>query len=208
MLLSRDQQLADGIFAAGILPDRSSPWTVEYTVPTGILQDADAHVRLEALLVLSELPASPRAAAAIADIITFPADARDPWLPDAVAIAGARQGSDFVRELVRRQVPDNDSLAVAGMQRAVAKLARHQATQKDVPVVVGLIGSVPQATPQLAVALLLGIAEGWPQESPPELTAEQRTALTAAARDASPELAAAFAKVAARWTLPEVFRQP
>ena len=61
MLLPRDQQLADGIFAAGILPDRSSPWTVEYTVPTGILQDADAHVRLEALLVLSELPASPRA---------------------------------------------------------------------------------------------------------------------------------------------------
>ncbi|HEV8599712.1 MAG TPA: PVC-type heme-binding CxxCH protein [Gemmatimonadales bacterium] len=208
MLLPRDQELADAIFAAGILPDRSSPWPVEYTVPTGILQDADAHVRLEALLALSELPASPRAAAGIADIIMFPANARDAWLPDAVAIAGAKQGPDFLRELVRRRVPDNDSLAVAGMQRAVAKLARYHAAPKDIPKVVELIGAVPQATAQLAVALLTGIAEGWPQESPPELSVEQRAALAASARDASPELTAAFAKVAARWTLPEVFKQP
>ena len=31
-----------------ILPDRTSPWPVDYTVPTAILQDADPHVRLEA----------------------------------------------------------------------------------------------------------------------------------------------------------------
>ncbi len=208
MLLPRDQELADAIFAAGILPDRSSPWTVEYTVPTGVLQDADAHVRVEALLVLSELPASPRAGSAVADILTYPANARDAWLPDAVAIAGARQGPEFLQELVRRRIPDNDSLAVAGMQRAVAKLAGYHARQKDAPTVVGLIGVVPQATPQLAVALLNGIAEGWPQESPPDLTAEQRVLLVASARDAAPDLAAAFARVATRWAMPEVFKQP
>jgi putative membrane-bound dehydrogenase-like protein len=208
MLLPRDQQLQDDIFAAGILPDHVSPWIVEYTVPTSLLQDADAHVRLEALLVLSELPASQRAAAAIADIISLPANARDPWLPDAVAMAGARQSPDFLPELLRRRVPDNDSLAVAGMQRAVGKLARYPAAQQDLPRVVALIGAVPQATRALAIAVLNGIADGWPQESPPALTAEQRAALVASARDASAELAAVFAKVAARWALPDVFRQP
>jgi putative membrane-bound dehydrogenase-like protein len=206
MVLPRNQQLLDDILSAGILPDRESPWPVEYTVNTQILQDANAHVRLEALLVLSELPASSRAAAAIADIISLPENARDPWIPDAVSMAGARQGPDFLRALIARRAPSGDSLALAGMQRAVAKLGRFLAMQKDPGTVVGLLAAVPQATPSLASALVNGIAEGWPQESPPELTAEQRTALVAAARDAPPDLAAAFAKLAARWNLPEVFK--
>lgn len=206
MLLPRDQQLLDGLFAAGILPDRTSPWPVEYTVPTSILQDADAHVRLEALLVLSELPASPRAAAALAEIISLPSNARDAWIPDAVAIGGSKQGSAFLDDLIRRQVPANDSLAVAGMQRAVAKLGRYHAAQKDFGGVVSLISVVPQATPALAIGMLDGMAEGWPQDAPPMVSAEQKASLVAAARDASPELSAAFAKLAARWVMPDVFK--
>jgi putative membrane-bound dehydrogenase-like protein len=207
MLLPRDQQLLDGIFVAGILPDRSSPWTVEYTMPTSVLEDADAHVRLEAVLVLSELPAAPRSAAALGDLIGSPENARDPWIPDAVAMAGAKQGPDFLRDVMKKRLP-GDSLAVVGMGRTVSKLGRYYAAQKDLPTVVALVGAVPQATRELAIALLNGIADGWPQESPPELSAEQRTTLLGSARDASPALAAAFAKVAARWALPEVFKQP
>jgi hypothetical protein len=175
-------------------------------VPTSILQDADAHVRLEALLVLSELPASPRAAASITELIAFPANARDPWTPDAVSIAGARQSPDILRDLIRRRVPVDDSLAVAGMQKAVHKLARYHAAQKDVARVVGLIAAVPGATGALAVGMLNGIADGWPQETPPALTAEQRATLATAARDATPELAAAFEKIATRWAMPGVFK--
>jgi putative membrane-bound dehydrogenase-like protein len=208
MLLPRDQQLHDDIFAAGILPDRSSPWPVEYTVGTSILQDADAHVRLEALLALSEVPASPRAAAALADVITHPENARDAWIPDAVAMAGVKQGPEFLRGLLGRRVPANDSVAVAGMRRAIQKMARHYAAAAEPATVVSLIESVPQANPALATALLDGIAQGWPEERPPQLSGEQRAALATAARGASGDVAASFGQVAARWTLPDVFRSP
>lgn len=208
MMLPRTQELLDDIFSAGILPDRTSPWTVEYTVPTSILQDADPHVRLEALLVLAELPGSARATSALADIITLPANARDPWIPDAVAMAGIKQGPDFLVDLLRRRVPAADSLAVNGMRRAVAKLARYYAAQQDAATVVELISTVPQDTPQLALGMLNGIADGWPPESAPQLKPEQRAMLVTAAQGAAPELAPAFARIAARWALPDAFKQP
>ena len=70
------------------------------------------------------------------------------------------------------------------------------------------IETVPRANVGLATALLDGIAEGWPEERPPQLTPEQRTALAGAARNASGELSAAFARVAARWQMPGVFNLP
>jgi hypothetical protein len=141
-------------------------------------------------------------------VITFPGNARDPWIPDAVAMAGAKHGPAFVRDLIGRRVP-NDSLAVAGMRRAVHKLGRIHAAQKDLAVVTALISSVPSATSALAVAMLNGIAEGWPLDTaaaPPNFTAEQKAALVAAATGASPELAEAFAKIAARWNTPNAFK--
>jgi hypothetical protein len=204
-MLPRDQQLLDDIFAAGILPDRTSPWPVAYTVGTSLLQDADASVRLEALLVLSEVPGSPREAAAIGDMIANAANARDAWIPDAAAMAGAKQPPDFLRALVMRQMPD-DSLALAGVRRTILKIARTHATQANVTTVVSLIETVPLSDTAAAIAMLDGIAEGWPEEQPPGLSAEQRAALVAAADGATGEVAAAFERVAARWALPDVFR--
>ncbi|MDP9144015.1 MAG: ThuA domain-containing protein, partial [Actinomycetota bacterium] len=107
-MLPRDGQLEADIFAAGLLPDRTSPGAVDYTVGTAILQDASAPVRLQALLTLSELPASARAAAAIGDILFHAENARDPWLPDAAAIAGVKQGQPFVLGLMARRVTATD----------------------------------------------------------------------------------------------------
>jgi hypothetical protein len=208
MMLPRTEQLLNDVLAAGILPDRISPWPVEYTVGTSLLQDADAHVRLEALLVLSELAPSPRAATAIAEVIMHPENARDPWIPDAVAMAGATQGPQFLGDLVTRRPPNADSASTAGFRRAVHKMARHHATAADAATVVALIATVPQASAPLAAAMLDGIAEGWPEERPPQLSDEQRAALRAAARGASTELAEAFARVATRWTLTDVFKSP
>ncbi|MGH7528750.1 MAG: PVC-type heme-binding CxxCH protein [Gemmatimonadales bacterium] len=205
MTLPRDSQLLGDMFAAGILPDRRSPWPVEYTVPTSVLQDADPHVRLEALLVLSELPPDPRAAAAIADVMLHPANARDPWIPDAVAMAGVKQGPQFLAALLGRPVPVTDSLAVAGLGRAVQRMARYHAARADAATVIALIGAVPRADERLAVAVLNGLAEGWPEERPPQLSSEQRAALAGAARGAAGGLPAAFARVAGRWGLPDVF---
>ena len=203
MILPRTPQLLDDIFAAGILPDRG---VSGYTGDAAVLEDADAHVRLEGLLALSELPASAREAAAILDVISVRANARDAWIPDAVPMAASKHGPSLLRELVRRPVPANDTIAVAGMRRATQKIARYHAANADAAAIVELISAVPQATPALAVAMLTGIAEGWPQETPPQLAPAQRAALAAAAVNASPELLAAFTLVAARWALPGVFK--
>jgi hypothetical protein len=208
MMLPRDERLVNDILSAGILPDRSSPWPVEYTVATTILQDADAHVRLEALLALSELPGSPRVAASIGDVFWSTDNARDPWIPDAVAMAGVKQGPEFLRQLIVRRIPPNDSLATAGMRRAVQKMARYHGAQANSGTVVSLIEVIPRANVGLAIALLDGIAQGWPEERPPQLAPEQRAALAAAARQSSTELSAAFGRVSARWNLPEIFRTP
>jgi putative membrane-bound dehydrogenase-like protein len=209
MVLPRDQQLLDDIFAAGLLPDRASPWPVDYTVGTPILQDADAHVRLEALLVLAELGGGKREASAIGDVITFPGNARDPWIPDAVAMAGVKHGPELLRDLMQRRLP-TDSMAVAGIRRSVQKMARHFAAASEVPVVVQMISTVPQSSGPLAVAMLNGIAEGWPLDTltrvSPQFTAEQRAQLVAVGRVASPEITEALARVAARWNLPNAFK--
>jgi putative membrane-bound dehydrogenase-like protein len=207
-MLPRDARLLNDILAAGILPDRTSPTPVEYTVGSSALEDASSSVRLEALLVLSELEPSDRAAAAIANLIVTGADARDPWIPDAVAMAGVRQGPELLRRLMGGAAPAADSLALAGMARAVQHMARHFAARAEPAIMVPLVATVPGAAAALAIALLEGIAQGWPEETPPALTAEQRVALAAAARGVQGSLAEAFGRVAARWGLPEVFKTP
>jgi hypothetical protein len=206
-LLPRNEQLMQDIFAAGILPDRSSPTPVEYTVPTGILQDADAHVRLEALLALSDLPAAPRAATAVLDLIVHPENARDPWIPDAAAMAAVKQGGpNFVRDVLARRLPAGDSVAMRGIARTVNKVARVYAAQENTATVVSIIENIPQASPVIAIGLLNGIALGWPEEKPPQLSDVQRAALATAARGAAGEVSEAFGRVAARWNLPDVFK--
>jgi uncharacterized protein len=208
IVLPRTPQLADDIFDAGMLPDRTAPGQMDYTIGSAVLQDADSGVRLEALLVLSELPASPRASAAVTEVLRVPANARDAWLPDAAAIAGARQGPAFLAELLARSFPGGDPDALAGVARAVGRMARYHATAANPAVAVRLIEAVPELQVPLAEALLAGFADGWPFERPPSLSPAQRQALAEAARRASGDLAEAFAALAERWAMPDLFATP
>jgi len=205
----------ENIFAAGILPDRTAPG--QYNVNTGnaVLQDADPTVRLEALLALSELPASERAGMAIRDMIILPVNARDRWIPDAAAIAAARHAPGLALELLQREYGNADAAYIVGMRSVVQLLARYFAQAQDAARVVELLVAAADAHPELAAGVFAGVvgppqgtrpfrAElrgrpgGWPQDSPPALTAEQRAALAAAAQR-SPELAADYARVAEFW---------
>ena len=209
MMLPRDSQLLTDILSSGILPDRGSPWPVEYTVSNALLSDADPHVRLEATLALSELPPSDRSANVVRELFASLDNARDPWMPDAIAIAAAGHGPAFLGDLLLQRVaPNTDSITVNGLRRVVQRLARLHSTKADIAPVVTLINAVPRAHTGLGTALLEGIATGWPEERPPQLSPEQRAALVEAARNSAASLGPSFAKVAARWTLPNVFRVP
>jgi hypothetical protein len=222
--LPRDAQLEADILKAGILPDRTSPWPVDYTVSTDILQDADAHVRLEALLALSEVPVSPRSATTLMNVVNFAGNARDPWIPDAVVIAAAPHGIPFLLELVKlnpapipstgrgggggRGGQQQDTLTQTGVPRAVRLLSRHFATKADVPTVLSMISGVKTAgNTAMAVAVLEGIATGWPEGQVPTFSAEQTAELKAAARGAQSDMATSFTRIAARWGLPDIFRE-
>ena len=69
-----------------------------------------------------------------------------------------------------------------------------------------LITGASGATEPLAIAMLNGIADGWPQETPPTLSPAQQTALGTAGRELSPPLLASLNKVLVRWGLPEIVR--
>jgi putative heme-binding domain-containing protein len=62
----------------------------------GLLNDADAQVRLAALLALSEMPASADAGKAVADVMRKAENASDRWIPDAATSAAARHGAGFL----------------------------------------------------------------------------------------------------------------
>jgi hypothetical protein len=208
-LLPRDSALVNEAFDAGILPDRTSPTTVEYTVPISTLQDADAHVRLEALLMLAEAPPLARAAKALADMLAHPENARDPWIPDAIAMATVQQGGAVLLfDIFERRMPTSDSLAMLGIARAVNKIARIYAAREDASAMVTVVEAVPRAAPNVAVAALDGIAQGWPEEKPPQFTVAQRNQLLAATHAASTggPVTDALGRVAARWKLPDIFR--
>jgi hypothetical protein len=229
MVLPRNEQLMNDIFAAGILPDRTSPHAVDYTVGSGVLQDADAQVRLTGLLALSELPASKRAADAIVELIVVPGNARDPWLPDAAAIAGVKQGPEVALALMQRRPPRQaaqDTAYLTGISTAVRRMTHYFASKENTAAIVSLLQATAQTHPIIGNGVLVGIAGegerpgqqgqqqrrgggppgGWPEEKAPTLTAEQRTALAEARRAAPPELADGFTRVAARWGMPDLFR--
>jgi hypothetical protein len=180
MILPRDAALIDALSQAGIVPDRMSPWPVEYTVSSALLQDADPHVRLEALLTLSEAPASPKIAATVVEMLAVGDNARDPWIPDAIAIVGAKYGTEVLNSALQRRGP-SDTAALTGIARAVNLMASSRAAATDAGLVPVVIASA-QTHPIVARALLQGVASAWPEERAPALTAEQRSALTATAR--------------------------
>ena len=207
MVLPRTGQLEDDIFAAGMLPARRAPYETGAPIAIALQQDSDPGVRMETLLALSELPPSQRGAAALLDVLFAPQNARDPWLPDAVAIAGAKQGPDFLAQVLAQRLP-TDKQALGGVARAVQLMTHFQATRTDPSAVVALIERVPRMDPVVGRAILQGVAQGWPANSAPTFTAAQRTTLAAARRDASADLAQNFAELAKRWTMPEVFATP
>jgi hypothetical protein len=102
-------------------------------------------------------------------------------------------------------------------------MSHHYATNENAGAVIELLRALPQANPLIAGGVIVGIAGeepregqgggrgrggspgGWPEEKPPALTAEQRTALAQVYTAVSPELQAGLARIATRWGMPDLF---
>lgn len=132
-----------------------------------LLDDADAHVRLAALLALAEMPSDEKAGIAIALMLRYAENLEDRWIPEAATSAAAKHDIAFLAVMasMRRALPDR-------LQTVVAVVAEHHARGGEPAATASLIAALAKAPPAFAEAVIASLAKGWPKNRPVPESAE------------------------------------
>ncbi len=141
---------------------------------TNLLADRDAHVRVAALLALSECPPSDEVAQAIINAAERPANLTDRWLPDAFTAAAANVDSRFLIALAgskSTQRPDTKLAEIA------ARVGEHYARRGGDEQLDAVLASLTVARPALTESILASLARGWPRNSPAKLSTDGEKSL-------------------------------
>ncbi len=186
--------------ALGVLPRTAAGSAALLASKT--LTDDDPHVRLEALVALSEMPASPKAAGAVLTMLQEPRNADDRWIPSGAIAAAAASPLDFLLAAAARDKLTNGT-AVAQTVRVVAG---HLARQAPDGAVSRLLPALAKARPAVTEALMAGFAAGWPARRPVKLDAPAEAALLALPKQLSPGGAMQLAGLVERWGLQGQFK--
>lgn len=141
------------------------PESTAAILEAGVLNDVDPQVRLMTLLALADLPASDAAAIDILAMITQPENATDRWIPDAATSAAANQGGSFLKAVAKADQVDNKVLNL------VAIVTEHYSRGGPTDSIAELLPAIVDAQPQVAEAIVTGLAKGWPKDSKPQITA-------------------------------------
>lgn len=129
----------------------------------GLLQDADAQVRLMNFLALAEMPASVEAGKAIAAALGDETIIGDRWLRDALVAAAAAHDTHFLKAALAAK-PQATSVV-----RIVAEHWARGGKTEALPAIIALISEAPPAFSEVIVA---GMERGWPRSSTVTLTEE------------------------------------
>ena len=165
--------------------------SVAAVLDAGLTDDPNMQVRLLAVLALADLPPTPAAGKAIADVLARPENARDRWLPEAATVAAANNDAFFLRA-VGSAPPSPKTATVAA---AVAEhLARGEPTD-----VTGVLTGLTTADPVIVDAVLRGLAAGWPTDRTFPLDDETEAAIAALGEALPLERRAVLARLAVRW---------
>ncbi|MCP3914324.1 MAG: c-type cytochrome [bacterium] len=78
-------------------------WALDVVLSARMLEDEQPHVRLAALLALSQMPASEAAGRAVLAVLERPENLRDRWIPDAATAAAARHDAGFLKAILVSQ---------------------------------------------------------------------------------------------------------
>jgi putative membrane-bound dehydrogenase-like protein len=139
-----------------------------------LLKDADAQVRLAALLSLAELPPSDRAGAALAARLADAADMADRWIPDALTAAAAAHDFSFLEAALKLKAD------LPPRARAVlTTVAAHYAQAPAKGTADRVLSALNQAPLKTAEAVLAGLAQGWNKKDATPLRPETEKALAA-----------------------------
>jgi hypothetical protein len=201
------QAVQDAILDAGMLPDLQAPGDMDYVVAPAVLQEANPHVRLAALLALSETPSTERAGRAIAEALMVEDNANDPHLRDALVVAGAQHDVSVLRSALTRDVPESaDSTYRANVGEVVRTMSTHYAAQTPSESIMGQLDLLNESEPFLADAVLSGVLEGWPEEAPPSLSQQDRTRLVELEAELPDAQRTQLRNLARRWGLSDLFQ--
>ncbi len=204
-VLPQTEATLDAILDAGILPNTPVPTGMTYTVPVGLMDAADAQVKLAALLFVADMPfsmpSSNRAASVLVEVLRAPENADDEGLRTAVAAAGLRHNPAFLRLAMNRLTLTEDTTYTANLKHVLGIVAGRHIAQGALKETVDILN---QADTSLASVAIEGIAAHWPQDDAYAPTEEDRSALQSLYRNAQ-ALRAPLRELANTWELPELF---
>jgi putative heme-binding domain-containing protein len=166
--------------------------SVAAVLDAGLVRDADAQVRLMALLALADLPAAPRAGKAIISTLGEPNNTGDRWIPDAATCAAANNSEHFLKALTAAKEPSDKLLTVTAI--VAEHYARGPASSLG-----PLVAHFVDADPRVADAFVRGLAKGWAGKKPPQLDDRLEKDLERLAARLPGERRAALVKLATAW---------
>ncbi len=151
--------------AAGVLPRNDDG--LHALVKRDLLSDADAQVRLSALVALSEMRPHPLAAGLVFNCLKEPVNNGDRWLLDAATCAAATHAEYLLLTIAlsgKAPLPDR-------LEGLVAIVAEHHARGKPVDSIGWMPLNLAGADVKWAEVILAGLAKGWPKDTPVQLPA-------------------------------------
>lgn len=144
--------------AVQVLPSHDD--STDAILRAGLLNDPSSQVKLLTLLSLSELPPSPASGKAVADFLARGENSADRWLVDAATSAAAANAIDFLLATAKIKSPSSQVLQTCEV------IANHHARTGAASTIESLLASLASADPRLTAAIVDGLNEGWPSESP------------------------------------------
>lgn len=158
-----------------------------------ICEDADAQVRLAALLALSEMPVGGGAGTTVVKAMGKSGNTSDRWLSDALVCALAKHELEGLVALLRSPAISPDALKI------VATVAEHQARSGSRETVVRLLPEMAKSDPALVATILAGWDKGWPKGDTIQIDGESDKALLVLFDRLSAGGQAGLMRLAARW---------
>jgi putative membrane-bound dehydrogenase-like protein len=147
-----------GVRRNAVLVLQRNAFSVHAVLGAGLLEDAEPHVRLAALLSLSDMPPSDKAGAAIVAMLVRSENANDRWLPDAVTTAAAKHEEGFLTAVAVGQYKH-----VPRTLEVVRVVAEHYARGDKTSKLDSLVEALAMADADVAEAIVAGMAKGWPK---------------------------------------------
>jgi putative membrane-bound dehydrogenase-like protein len=99
------QHPSGGVRRAAVMTLPRDQRSLEAILDAGVVNDADAQVRLAALLAVSEMPPAERAGRAVFAMLQEPRNAEDRWIADAATSAAARNDAAFLQAVLAGYKP-------------------------------------------------------------------------------------------------------